>query len=71
VLIFTICLDFLLWILKDYDTDNGILKHVVDMEELFGHMNIKVGSELCDVGTELLRFTQNGISFSLLGRIEH
>ena len=30
------------------DTDNWILKHVVNMEELFGRMNIKVGSELCD-----------------------
>ena len=48
------CADFrnrswlLVWILEDYGTDNWILKHVVDMEELFGHMNIKVGSELCD-----------------------
>jgi hypothetical protein len=36
------------WILEDYGTDNWILKHVVDMEELFGRINIKVGSELCD-----------------------
>jgi hypothetical protein len=36
------------WILKDYSTDNWSLKHVVDTEELFGRMNIKVGSELCD-----------------------
>jgi hypothetical protein len=48
------CADFcnrswlLVWILEDYGTDNWILKHVVDMEELFGHMNIKVGSKLCD-----------------------
>ena len=38
----------LVWILKDYGTDNWILKHVVDTEELFGHMNIKVDSEFCD-----------------------
>ena len=38
----------LVWILEDYGTDNWRLKHAVDMEELFGHMNIKVGSELCD-----------------------
>ena len=38
-----------MWILEDYGTDNWSLKHVVDTEELFGHMNIKVGSELCDV----------------------
>jgi hypothetical protein len=36
------------WILEDYGTDNRRLKHVVNMEELFGHMNIKVGSELFD-----------------------
>ena len=48
------CVDFhnrsslLVWILEDYDTDNWSLKHVVDMEELFVHMNIKVGFELCD-----------------------
>jgi uncharacterized protein with PhoU and TrkA domain len=36
------------WILEDYGTDNSILKHVVDMEEQFGRMKIKVGSELCD-----------------------
>jgi hypothetical protein len=24
------------------------LKHVVNTEKLFGHINIKVGSELCD-----------------------
>jgi hypothetical protein len=36
------------WILEDYDTDNWNLKHVVDTEELFGCMNIKVGSKLCD-----------------------
>ena len=24
------------------------MKHVIDTNELFGHMNIKVGSELCD-----------------------
>ena len=48
------CADFrnrswlLVWILEDYVTDNWILKHVVDMEELFGHINIKVSSELCD-----------------------
>ena len=38
----------LVWILKDYGTDNWSLKHVVGTEELFGHMTIKVGSELCD-----------------------
>jgi hypothetical protein len=38
----------LVWILEEYSTDNWRLKHIVDMEELFGHMNIKVGSELCD-----------------------
>ena len=32
----------LVWILEDYSTDNWRLKHVVDMEELFGHMNIKL-----------------------------
>jgi hypothetical protein len=36
------------WIFEDYGTDNWILKHVVDMEELFGHINIKACSELCD-----------------------
>jgi hypothetical protein len=36
------------WILEDYGTDNWSLKHVVDAEELFGHMSIKVGSKLCD-----------------------
>ncbi|XP_066347528.1 uncharacterized protein [Miscanthus floridulus] len=36
------------WKLEDYGTDNWILKHVMDTEELFGRMNIKVGSELCD-----------------------
>ena len=34
-----------MWILEDYGTDNWILKHVVDTEELFGRINIKVGSE--------------------------
>jgi len=34
------------WILEDYGTDNWILKHVVDTEELFGHMHVKVGSKL-------------------------
>jgi hypothetical protein len=38
----------LVWILEDYGTDNRSLKHVVDTEELFGHMSMKVGSELCD-----------------------
>ena len=38
----------LVWIFEDYDTDNWRLKHVVDTEELFGHVNIKVGSKLCD-----------------------
>ena len=38
----------LVWILEDYGTDNYILEHVVDTEELFGHMNIKLGYELCD-----------------------
>ena len=48
------CADFhnrswlLVWKLEDYGTNNWILKHVVDMEELFGCMNIKVGSKLCD-----------------------
>ena len=37
-----------MWILEDYGTDNWILKHVVDTKELFGCMNIKVSSELCD-----------------------
>jgi hypothetical protein len=36
------------WILEDYGTNNWILKHVVDTEEQFGHMNIKVDFELCD-----------------------
>ena len=38
----------LVWILEDYGTDNWSLKHVVDMEELFGRMNIKAGSRLYD-----------------------
>ena len=38
----------LVWILEEYGTDNLRLKHVVDTEELVGHINIKVGSELCD-----------------------
>ena len=38
----------LVWILEDYGTDNWRLKHVVDTEKLFGHMNIKVSSKLCD-----------------------
>jgi hypothetical protein len=38
----------LVWILEDYGTNNWRLKHVVDTEELFGRMNIKVSSELCD-----------------------
>jgi hypothetical protein len=48
------CVDFrnrswlLVWILEDYGTDNWSLNHVVDTEELFGRMNIKVSSELCD-----------------------
>ena len=48
------CADFcnrswlLVWILEDYGTDNWSLKHVMDTEELFRHMNIKVGSELYD-----------------------
>jgi hypothetical protein len=37
-----------MWILEDYGTDNWRLKHVVDTEELFGYMNIKISSELCD-----------------------
>ena len=36
----------LVWIHEDYDTNNWSSKHVVDTEELFGHKNIKVGSEL-------------------------
>ena len=48
------CADFrnrswlLVWILEDYGTNKWSLKHVVDTEELFGHMNMKVGSKLCD-----------------------
>jgi hypothetical protein len=38
----------LVWILEDYGTNNWRLKHIVDTEELFGHMTIKVGSEICD-----------------------
>jgi hypothetical protein len=30
------------WILEDYGTDNWSLKHVVDIEELFGYMNINI-----------------------------
>jgi hypothetical protein len=45
VLIFTVGL---VWKLEDYGIDNWILKHIVDMDELFRCMNIKVGSELCD-----------------------
>ena len=37
-----------MWILEDYGTNNWNLKHVVDTEELFECMNIKVGFELCD-----------------------
>jgi hypothetical protein len=36
------------WILEDYGTNNWSLKHVAGMKELFGHMTLKVGSELCD-----------------------
>jgi hypothetical protein len=36
------------WIFEDYGTNNCRLKHVVDTEELFGHINIKLGFELCD-----------------------
>jgi hypothetical protein len=48
------CADFrnrswlLVWILEYYGTCNWSLKHVMDTEELFGHMNIKVSSELYD-----------------------
>jgi hypothetical protein len=56
---------------EDYDTNNWSLKHVVDMEELFGRMNIKVGSELCDEEYIVITVHQNGILFFLLGRIEH
>jgi hypothetical protein len=48
------CADFrnrswlLVWILEDYGSCNWSLKHVVDTKELFGHMNIKVSSELYD-----------------------
>ena len=48
------CVDFcnrswlLVWELEDYGTYNQILKRVVDTEELFGCMNIKVGSKLYD-----------------------
>jgi hypothetical protein len=48
------CADFcnrswlLVWIFEDYGTDNWNLKHVVDTEELFRCMNIKISSELCD-----------------------
>ena len=38
----------LVWKLKDYGTNNWRLKYVVDTKELFGHMNIKIGFELCD-----------------------
>ena len=38
----------LVWILEDYGTDNWSSKHVVDTVELFGRINIKVGSKLCD-----------------------
>jgi hypothetical protein len=47
------CVDYrnrswlLVLILEDYGTNNGSLKHVVDMEKLFGHMNIKASSKLC------------------------
>ena len=37
-----------MWILEDYGTDNWILKYVVDTEELFGRMNIKVDFNLYD-----------------------
>jgi hypothetical protein len=37
-----------MWILEDYGTDNWTLKHVVDIEEQFGFMNVKVSSKLCD-----------------------
>jgi len=36
------------WILEDYGTNNWRLKHVVNPEELFGQINIQVGSELYD-----------------------
>ena len=56
------CADFhnrswlLVWILEDYDTDIWNLKHVVDTEELFGCMNIKVGSELYDEDRTLIAY---------------
>ena len=37
-----------MWILEDCGTDNWSLKYVVNTEELFVRMNIKVDSELCD-----------------------
>jgi hypothetical protein len=38
----------LMWIREHHGTDKWRLKHVVDMNELFGHISIKVGSKLCD-----------------------
>jgi hypothetical protein len=65
------CVDFcnrswlLVWILEDYGTNNWILKHVVDTWILKLILSFVIRS------TEWLQFTQNKISFSLLGRIEH
>jgi hypothetical protein len=58
------------WILEDYGTDNWSLKHVVDTEELFGHMSIKVGSELCDEEYRVITVDLENFIF-LFGRIEH
>lgn len=38
----------LVWILKGHGTGKQRLKHVVDVEKLFGGINIKFGSELRD-----------------------
>ena len=43
-----------MWILEDYDTNKWRLKHVVNPEELFGQINIQVGSELYDADYRVL-----------------
>ena len=61
----------LVWILEDYDTDNWSLKHVVDIEELFGRINIKVGSELYDEEYRVITVHLEWNIISLSRRIEH
>ena len=58
----------LVWILEDYGTNNWRLKHVVDTEELFGHMAIKVGSEICDAEYRVIIVHQEWNFIFLVGK---